>query len=172
MYRNVSLVLNVLWHLNRSKTWYFMELSCFLNWNSKKERVKGVEPSSLAWKAIALPLSYTRWCPCWREMSNNGITLLVVFSWIYIDWASRFIVVGSAGFEPAKAMPSDLQSDPFDRSGNSPSLYLSSNYRFLFFLKGSSSGSPACFSPLDIKHHRFSTEMLYRPRPSGGRFGR
>ena len=29
-------------------------------------------------------------------------------------------VVGSAGFEPAKAMPSDLQSDPFDRSGNSP----------------------------------------------------
>ena len=25
-----------------------------------------------------------------------------------------------AGFEPAKAMPSDLQSDPFDRSGNPP----------------------------------------------------
>ena len=24
------------------------------------ERVKGIEPSSLAWKAIALPLSYTR----------------------------------------------------------------------------------------------------------------
>ena len=29
--------------------------------------------------------------------------------------------MGSAGFEPAKALPSDLQSDPFDRSGNSPS---------------------------------------------------
>ena len=28
--------------------------------------------------------------------------------------------VGGAGFEPAKAMPSDLQSDPFDRSGNPP----------------------------------------------------
>ncbi len=26
------------------------------------ERVKGIEPSSLAWKAIALPLSYTRSC--------------------------------------------------------------------------------------------------------------
>lgn len=25
-----------------------------------------------------------------------------------------------AGFEPAKAEPSDLQSDPFDRSGNPP----------------------------------------------------
>jgi hypothetical protein len=30
--------------------------------------------------------------------------------------------VGSAGFEPAKAEPSDLQSDPFDRFGNSPTL--------------------------------------------------
>ncbi len=26
----------------------------------RKERVKGIEPSSMAWKAIALPLSYTR----------------------------------------------------------------------------------------------------------------
>ena len=61
-----------------------------------EERVKGIEPSSLAWKAIALPLSYT------RGGRTPGIRL------------------GSAGFEPAKAMPSDLQSDPFDRSGNSP----------------------------------------------------
>ena len=28
--------------------------------------------------------------------------------------------VGSAGFEPAKAEPLDLQSSPFDRSGNFP----------------------------------------------------
>ena len=28
--------------------------------------------------------------------------------------------MGGAGFEPAKAVPSDLQSDPFDRSGNPP----------------------------------------------------
>jgi hypothetical protein len=26
----------------------------------KMERVKGIEPSSSAWKAVALPLSYTR----------------------------------------------------------------------------------------------------------------
>ena len=30
--------------------------------------------------------------------------------------------MGGAGFEPAKATPSDLQSDPFDRSGNPPGL--------------------------------------------------
>ena len=30
--------------------------------------------------------------------------------------------MGGAGFEPAKAMPSDLQSDPFDRSGNPPEI--------------------------------------------------
>ena len=29
-------------------------------------------------------------------------------------------MVGRAGFEPAKALPSDLQSDPFGRSGTSP----------------------------------------------------
>jgi hypothetical protein len=27
------------------------------------ERVKGIEPSYSAWKAAALPLSYTRLCP-------------------------------------------------------------------------------------------------------------
>lgn len=28
--------------------------------------------------------------------------------------------MGSEGFEPPKALPADLQSDPFDHSGNSP----------------------------------------------------
>ena len=28
--------------------------------------------------------------------------------------------MGGEGFEPSKALPSDLQSDPFDRSGNPP----------------------------------------------------
>jgi hypothetical protein len=32
-------------------TWKFLR---------KMERVKGIEPSSSAWKAVALPLSYTR----------------------------------------------------------------------------------------------------------------
>ena len=29
-------------------------------------------------------------------------------------------LLGSGGFEPSKAEPTDLQSAPFDRSGNSP----------------------------------------------------
>jgi hypothetical protein len=48
------------------------------------ERVKGIEPSSSAWKAIALPLSYTRFAPsccttkfvlarsCWRILRQVG----------------------------------------------------------------------------------------------------
>ena len=39
-----------------------------------KERVKGVEPSSLAWKAIALPLSYTRCFLCLYGMFQYGIS--------------------------------------------------------------------------------------------------
>ena len=34
--------------------------------------------------------------------------------------AWREVSVGGTGFEPVKAVPSDLQSDPFDRSGNPP----------------------------------------------------
>ena len=55
----------------------------------------GIEPTSSAWKAEVLPLNYTR----------NPYTSYMV------EWA---------GFEPAKAEPSDLQSDPFGRSGIPP----------------------------------------------------
>ena len=37
--------------------------------------------------------------------------------------ASNLVVEG-AGFEPAKAMPSDLQSDPFGHSGTPPDNFL------------------------------------------------
>jgi hypothetical protein len=33
-------------------------------------------------------------------------------------------MVEGAGFEPAKAEPSDLQSDPFDHSGTPPKFLL------------------------------------------------
>ena len=36
---------------------------------SELERVKGIEPSSSAWKAVALPLSYTRLRSCSRRLS-------------------------------------------------------------------------------------------------------
>ena len=52
------------------------------------ERVMGIEPTLLAWKARALPLSYTR------------------------------KLVERTGFEPVKAEPADLQSAPFGQLGN------------------------------------------------------
>ncbi len=106
------------------------------------KRVEGIEPSSLAWKAIALPLSYTRGV---SVLAGDGPSLsgrcLLVFGFVScVDggrgncWVGCFGAwsgvsnglrgmgweVGSAGFEPAKAEPLDLQSSPFDRSGNSP----------------------------------------------------
>ncbi len=62
------------------------------------ERVKGIEPSRSAWKAEVLPLNYTR---LERLIPINAL-------------------VEGEGFEPSKAEPSDLQSDPFDRSGTPP----------------------------------------------------
>ena len=57
----------------------------------------GIEPTQSAWKAEVLPLNYTR-------------TILLY----------DFLLVEGGGFEPPKAEPSDLQSDPFDRSGTPP----------------------------------------------------
>jgi hypothetical protein len=53
----------------------------------------GIEPTQSAWKAEVLPLNYTR-------KPHN--------------------LVEGEGFEPSKAEPSDLQSDPFGRSGTPP----------------------------------------------------
>jgi hypothetical protein len=61
------------------------------------ERVAGIEPASSAWKAEVLPLNYTR------------------------TSVPSYLVVGE-GFEPSKAKPSDLQSDPFDHSGTPPNF--------------------------------------------------
>jgi hypothetical protein len=38
----------------------------------KLERVKGIEPSSSAWKAVALPLSYTRISLTFRALAAIG----------------------------------------------------------------------------------------------------
>ncbi len=60
------------------------------------ERVVGIEPTLSAWKAEVLPLNYTRFLTFLHKL------------------------VEGEGFEPSKAEPSDLQSDPFDRSGTPP----------------------------------------------------
>ena len=73
--------------------------------HSKLERVAGIEPASSAWKAEVLPLNYTR---------------LGYHHHAPITRARRGKSVVGEGFEPSKAVPSDLQSDPFDRSGTPP----------------------------------------------------
>ena len=72
------------------------------------ERVMGIEPTPSAWKAEVLPLNYT------RNGTRNG---------------GRLKMVEGGGFEPPKAEPSDLQSDPFDRSGTPPNQPSEAEYR-------------------------------------------
>ena len=48
-------------------------------------------------------------------MTKYPMTNSVIPSFVIL-----FFAMGGAGFEPAKAEPSDLQSDPFDRFGNPP----------------------------------------------------
>ena len=68
-------------------------------------RVAGIEPAGSAWKAEVLPLNNTR----------NGRKRILG----PIPRPDPPMVEG-VGFEPTKAEPSDLQSDPFDRSGTPP----------------------------------------------------
>jgi hypothetical protein len=65
----------------------------------------GIEPTLSAWKAEVLPLNYTRWIKIYK-------------------------LVEGGGFEPPKAEPSDLQSDPFGRSGTPPKCMLFSSKLF------------------------------------------
>jgi hypothetical protein len=66
----------------------------------------GIEPTLSAWKAEVLPLNYT------RKFQTRFYHILLCTT---IQKA-----VEGEGFEPSKAEPSDLQSDPFDRSGTPP----------------------------------------------------
>lgn len=69
-----------------------LEVRCSIQLSYRRlmERVKGIGPSQPAWKAGALPLSYTR------------------------------KLVGKSGFEPLKAKLTDLQSVPFGQLWNFP----------------------------------------------------
>ena len=145
------------------------------------ERVKGIEPSPPAWKAGALPLSYTRFvlnnglplsrmtgqCNKFATLTNGQTnnfdfktkipsqknpnplcefcdnhlfphieptgksqsprTRGAILTQNHLEFAPeesqarpKKQKVGGAGFEPAKAEPTDLQSVPFDRFGTPP----------------------------------------------------
>src|SRR5580692_11503715 len=99
----------------------------------------GIEPTPPAWKAGALPLSYARDLHSPQRHSDPGLgstrhvkplpapVLASLFprrlsSWQLLRRIARPArrAVGEEGFEPSKAMPPDLQSGPFDRSGIPP----------------------------------------------------
>ena len=71
--------------------------------------------------------------------------------------------MGGAGFEPAKAVPSDLQSDPFDRSGNPPS----SMVQYLEIVAGISLSDQYLFALQDFPSARVG-EIYILVRASGG----
>ena len=70
--------------------------------NAKLERVMGIEPTYLAWKANVLPLNYTR------------------FITLFLAWLK---VVEGAGFEPAYSERTDLQSVAFNHSATPPHIF-------------------------------------------------
>ena len=74
----------------------------------------GIEPTSTAWKAEVLPLNYTR--ANHAPAPGTGFTKSVKLT------PSHWWMVEGGGFEPPKAEPSDLQSDPFGHSGTPPNL--------------------------------------------------
>ena len=70
----------------------------------------GIEPTPSAWKAEVLPLNYTRLtCPPQHLILQSAP-------------GDHLFLVEGGGFEPPKAEPSDLQSDPFDHSGTPPKM--------------------------------------------------
>lgn len=90
--------------------------------------MKGVEPSSSAWKAAALPLSYTRALASsiiLPTISGTKVTarrsskLQGPANWP-LEKGPIFAKWGVQDSNLRRPKPSDLQSDPFDRSGNPP----------------------------------------------------
>ena len=89
----------------------------------------GIEPTSSAWKAEVLPLNYTRDSdlrPQRPDFSKTHKALSLKYLFLIPDLCHLksvpcpLLLVEGGGFEPPKAEPSDLQSDPFGHSGTPP----------------------------------------------------
>ena len=76
----------------------------------------GIEPTLSAWKAEVLPLNYTRLLS--TDLATEPRKMTPRAQQLHHDGATTLVEGG--GFEPPKAEPSDLQSDPFGRSGTPP----------------------------------------------------
>jgi hypothetical protein len=98
----------------------------------------GIEPTLSAWKAEVLPLNYTRKpknrsCDSRAPQRHEAPVLINSTTGVPgrvnrttaggpsapLARSAAWAVEGG-GFEPPKAEPSDLQSDPFGRSGTPP----------------------------------------------------
>ena len=88
------------------------------------ERVKGIEPSSSAWKAVALPLSYTRAREAYMRarLRQNFGAILSRSAGLPATVPQARWLVGEVGLEPTKAKPADLQSAPFAARDTPPNL--------------------------------------------------
>ena len=90
------------------------------------ERVKGIEPSSSAWKAVALPLSYTRIRRSFGGLRPPGLSAAA--NTLACQPRRRAVaqrprrLVGEVGLEPTKAKPADLQSAPFAARDTPPAV--------------------------------------------------
>ena len=80
------------------------------------ERAAGIEPASSAWKAEVLPLNYAR-------ASHSKITY-APFKWLRRHTLLHFKSGGGRWIRTTEAFASDLQSDPFGRSGIPPKFFL------------------------------------------------
>ncbi len=102
----------------------------------------GIEPTLSAWKAEVLPLNYTR-----KYSRYHAPKALPLQTRATLD-----NLVEGEGFEPSKAEPSDLQSDPFDRSGTPPDIWRCHSPR----LKVKCQGSSAKILKFSSTYFRFS----------------
>ncbi len=81
----------------------------------------GIEPTYSAWKAEVLPLNYTRNAKrCSLNYNTTGRQCAAIDLNQDEHLNSPCKLGGGGGFEPPKAEPADLQSDPFGHSGTPP----------------------------------------------------
>ena len=98
----------------------------FVSARRRLERVKGIEPSSSAWKAVALPLSYTRKLDFRLRSCRPAFPFTFHRAPIQIPQSqirNQSVFISNWGVQDSnlrRHKPSDLQSDPFDRFGNPP----------------------------------------------------
>ena len=109
-----------------------MPASYYVFWSGKR----GSNPQPTAWKAVALAIELFPQVIS-NAVLNTHMTIYEIFLLDKLKIAWDIKLVARAGFEPAKAEPTDLQSVPFGHSGISPksiSIYSSDvNYNIVFF---------------------------------------